>query len=224
VRTPTAPVEVRRVISQRTASELTTIMEDVVTRGTGRGFAQVAGFSVAGKTGTAQKLVNGAYSHSEYNVSFTAFVPSRKPVFAITVVVDTPRNGFYYGASVAGPIFQKIADASLRHLGVPPTVFPAPPVLVDRKAQVLAPAPGRPMVVTVDDAGGRAMPDLVGLSAREALRRMARLGVSLKMQGSGVVVAQYPEAGESVAVGGSSTIMLDRDAGRISRAAAGGGR
>lgn len=224
VRTPTAPVEVRRAINARTASELTTIMEDVVTRGTGRNFAQVPGFSVAGKTGTAQKLVNGAYSHSDYNVSFTGFVPSRKPVFAITVVVDTPRNGFYYGGSVAGPIFQKIADASLRHLGVPPTVFPAPPVLVDRKAQVLAPLPGRPTVVTVDDAGGRAMPDLVGLSAREALRRMARLGVSLKMQGSGVVVAQYPEAGDSVAVGGSSTIMLDRDAGRISRAVTGGAR
>ncbi len=87
--------------------ELTTIMEDVVTRGTGRNFAQVDGFTVAGKTGTAQKLVNGAYSHSEYNVSFAAFVPSRKPVFAIIVVIDSPRNGFYDGGAVAGPIFQK---------------------------------------------------------------------------------------------------------------------
>jgi beta-lactam-binding protein with PASTA domain len=78
------------------------------------------------------------------------------------------------------------------------------------------------VVVTVDDAGGRAMPDLVGLSAREALRRMARLGVSLKMQGVGLVVAQYPEAGDSVAVGGSSTIVLARDLARIARATAGG--
>jgi len=224
VRTASEPVEVRRVISPRTASELTTIMEEVVTRGTGRTFVEVDGFTVAGKTGTAQKLVNGAYSHSEYNVSFTGFVPSRKPEFAITVVVDTPRNGRYYGGSVAGPIFQKIAEASLRHRGVAPTVFPAPPVLVDRKAQALVATPGQPVVVTVDDAGGRAMPDLVGLGAREALRRMARLGVSLKMQGSGVVVAQYPEAGESVAVGGSSTIMLDRDTARIGRAVAGGSR
>jgi cell division protein FtsI (penicillin-binding protein 3) len=223
VRTPTDVVEVRRVISPRTAAELTTIMEDVIVRGTGTQ-AGVEGYTVAGKTGTAQKLVAGAYSHTEYNVSFTGFVPSRKPRFAIVVVVDTPRNGFYYGGSVAGPIFQKIADASLRHVGVPPTVFPAPPVLVDRKAQALLPPPGEPVVVTVDDAGGRAMPDLVGLSAREALRRMARLGVSLKMQGSGLVVAQYPEAGESVAVGGSATIMLDRAPARIARAMAGGDR
>jgi cell division protein FtsI (penicillin-binding protein 3) len=213
VRTPTEPTEVRRVISARTAAELTTIMEEVVSIGTARGFAQVEGFSVAGKTGTAQKLVNRVYSHSEYNVSFTGFVPSRTPAFALVVVVDTPRNGFYYGASVAGPIFRTIADAALRHLGVAPTVFPAPPVVVDRKAQ-LAPLPGVPVVVTVDDAGGRAMPDLVGLSAREALRRMARLGVTLRMQGTGTVVAQYPEAGQTVAVGGSCTIMLDRGTGR----------
>jgi cell division protein FtsI (penicillin-binding protein 3) len=210
IRTPTEVTEVRRVVSPRTAAELTTIMEDVATRGTGRGFVQMDGFTVAGKTGTAQKLVNGAYSHTEFNVSFTGFVPSRKPRFAIVVVVDTPRAGFYYGASVAGPIFRRIAEASLRHLGVAPTVFPAPPVLVDRRTQLPAPTPGAPMVVTVDDAGGRAMPDLVGLSAREALRRMARVGVSLKMQGAGVVVAQYPEAGERVAVGGAATIMLDR--------------
>jgi cell division protein FtsI (penicillin-binding protein 3) len=223
VRTPTDIVEVRRVISPRTAAELTTIMEDVIVRGTGTQ-AGVEGYTVAGKTGTAQKLVAGAYSHTDYNVSFTGFVPSRSPRFAIVVVVDTPRNGFYYGGSVAGPIFQKIADASLRHVGVPPTVFPAPPVLVDRKAQAVLPPAGEPVVVTVDDAGGRAMPNLVGLGAREALRRMARLGVSLKMQGSGLVVAQYPEAGESVAVGGSSTIMLDRVPARIARAMAGGDR
>jgi beta-lactam-binding protein with PASTA domain len=81
------------------------------------------------------------------------------------------------------------------------------------------PRPGEPVVVTVDDGGGRAMPDLVGLSAREALRRMARLGVSVKLQGAGVVVAQYPEAGQTVAVGGSSTLMLDRGAGRAVRTA-----
>ncbi|HUU35385.1 MAG TPA: penicillin-binding protein 2, partial [Vicinamibacterales bacterium] len=118
VRTATEIKEVRRVISQRTAAELTTIMEDVVTVGTARGFAQVEGFTVAGKTGTAQKLVNGAYSHRDYNVSFTAFVPSRKPVFAVVVVIDTPRNGHYFGASVAGPIFKRIADAALRHVGI----------------------------------------------------------------------------------------------------------
>ncbi|MCC6992290.1 MAG: penicillin-binding protein 2, partial [Acidobacteria bacterium] len=167
VRTVTEVKEVRRVISARTAAELTTIMEDVVSRGTGKGWAQVEGFTVAGKTGTAQKLVNGAFSHSDYNVSFTGFVPSRKPRFALVVVVDTPRNGYYFGGSVAGPIFQRIADAALRHVGVAPTVVPAPPVLVERHHQLPALSSARPAtVITVDDAGGRTMPDLVGLGAR----------------------------------------------------------
>ncbi len=65
------------------------------------------------------------------------------------------------------------------------------------------------------------MPDLVGLSAREALRRVARLGVSAKVQGSGLVVAQYPEAGQTVAVGGACTLMLDRGLGRSGRGPAG---
>lgn len=220
VRKTTDVVEVRRVIGARTAAELTTIMEDVATRGTGRNFVNFDGFTVAGKTGTAQKIVNGAYSHSEYNVSFTGFVPSRKPRLAIVVVVDTPRNGFYYGGSVAGPIFRRIADASLRQLGVPPTVFPAPPVLVDRKAQAPRLRPGAPVVVTVED-GDRAMPDLVGLSARDALRRTAPLGISVKMQGTGIVVSQYPDAGEPVAIGGACTIVLDRAPIRASRSAAG---
>ena len=217
VRTPTEVLEVRRVVSPRTAAELTTIMEDVVTIGTAKGFAQVEGFTVAGKTGTAQKLVGGAYSHSDYNVSFTGFVPSRMPVFALVVVVDTPRNGYYFGASVAGPIFRRIADAALRHVGVAPTVFPAPPVLVDSRHVSPAAGPRGATVITVDDSGTRAMPDLMGLGAREALRRIARLGVTAKLQGTGLVVAQYPEAGQTLAVGGACTLMLDRGAGRSGR-------
>ena len=217
VRTATEAVDVRRVVSARTTAELTTIMEDVVASGTAKGFAQVEGFTVAGKTGTAQKLVNGAYSHRDYNVSFTGFVPSRTPAFALVVVVDTPRNGYYFGASVAGPIFKRIATASLRHLGVAPTVFPAPPVLVERRTAPVVARVGPATVITVDDSGTRPMPDLVGLGAREALRRIARLGVSAKIQGTGLVVAQYPEAGQTLAVGGACTLMLERGLGRPGR-------
>ena len=115
-RTPVTPTDGTHVISARTAAELTSIMEDVVVRGTGTS-ARVEGFTVAGKTGTAQKLVAGHYSHTDYNVSFVGFVPSRKPTFTVVVVVDTPRAGQYFGGSVSAPIFQRIADASLRYLG-----------------------------------------------------------------------------------------------------------
>ena len=79
---------------------------------------------MAGKTGTAQKIVDGQYSHTDFNASFVGFVPSRRPVFTILVVVDTPRAGTYYGGSVAAPIFKRIAEAALQQGGVPPSINP----------------------------------------------------------------------------------------------------
>ena len=91
---------------------------------------------MAGKTGTAKKLVNGSYrGHSDYNVSFVGFVPSRKPVFAIVVVVDSPHKVSPYGGVVAAPIFQRIAAAALRHYGVPQSINAPEPVLVARRTE-----------------------------------------------------------------------------------------
>ena len=217
VRAVVEPVEVARPITARTAAALTSIMEEVTVRGTGRQ-AQIGGFTVAGKTGTAQKLVAGRYSQSEYNVSFVGFAPSRKPVITVIVVVDTPRAGFYYGGSVSGPIFKRITEASLRHLGVAPNVFPAPPVLVDRKAQLAGPESG-PTVITVaavDDS--QSMPDLRGLSAREALRRLAARRIAARIQGAGLVVAQSPGPGAPLDLGASCTLILDRNPRRLAQA------
>ncbi|MBF8300098.1 MAG: peptidoglycan synthetase FtsI, partial [Acidobacteria bacterium] len=114
-RTPVPHKVVRRAVSAGTAALLTEIMEQVVERGTGTR-AHVPGFTAAGKTGTARKVVDGRYSPSEYNASFVGFIPSRQPVFAIVVVIDSPHGkNLYYGGSVAAPIFQRIADAALRH-------------------------------------------------------------------------------------------------------------
>ncbi len=124
----------RRTVSETTAAELTTIMEQVVERGTAKA-AKIAGFTVAGKTGTAQKLVDRRYSHSDYNASFVGFLPSRKPALAIIVVIDSPHAKGYYGGTVAAPIFKRIAEESLRHLGIGPTINPAPPVLVARNTR-----------------------------------------------------------------------------------------
>ena len=80
-----------------TAATLTEIMEAVVERGTAKKLAEIEGFTVAGKTGTASKLVNGRYSKTDYNASFVGFVPSRKPALTIVVVIDSPHAKGYYG-------------------------------------------------------------------------------------------------------------------------------
>ena len=77
-------------------------MEAVVERGTATA-AKIEGYTIAGKTGTAAKIVDGRYSQSDYNASFVGFVPSRKPELTIIVVIDSPKTKGYYGGVVAAP-------------------------------------------------------------------------------------------------------------------------
>src|SRR5436190_7694312 len=187
IRKPVPRKVVAHAIDGSTAAEVTAIMEAVVERGTGRS-AQIDGYTIAGKTGTAQKVENGRYSNTDYNVSFVGFVPSRKPVFTIVVVIDSPHKVPPYGATVAAPIFKRIASAALRQYGVAPTMNPAPPVLAvhqdttDEQQPLdfardtpMSTAGVTPNIVTVDGgASGKeaVFPDLRGLSARDALRTL----------------------------------------------------
>jgi membrane peptidoglycan carboxypeptidase len=224
-RAPVPRKVVGRAITSEVAAELTEIMEGVVTDGTGKA-AKIAGYTVAGKTGTASKVVNGRYSTSDYNVSFVGFLPSRAPKFTIVVVVDSPHKVPPYGGTVAAPIFQRIADAALRQYGVPPSVNAPPPILVARHQA----APDQPssVAVALPFAGGQAIdksivtlahasegkaalfPDLRGLSARDALRTLAQLGLTAKLSGAGIVVEQDPAPGTPIERGASSTVRLER--------------
>jgi cell division protein FtsI (penicillin-binding protein 3) len=215
------PKVVRRAISTDTAATLTGIMENVVERGTATK-AQMPGFTVAGKTGTAAKLINGIYSTSDYNASFVGFVPSRDPVIAIIVVTDSPHNGPTTGGPVSGPVFKRIAEATLRYLGVGPTLNPAAPVLVaghneSRPSQTTisspasAPAADEPPAITVvRDGPPGTMPDLQGMSAREALRKLVALGLTARVDGNGFVVSQDPPAGTALESVSHCRLTLDR--------------
>ena len=154
VRLPVPRKILGRAISKDTAARLTPMLEAVVTDGTGKQ-AAVADYTMAGKTGTAKKLVNGSYKgHSNYNVSFVGFVPSRKPKFTIVVVVDSPHGVSAYGGTVAAPIFQRIAEQALRHYGVQRTIDAPPPL--DRRAPAAAERAdaGRGTVRTAQRAAG----------------------------------------------------------------------
>jgi len=206
-----------RSISAGTAATLTEIMEKVVEDGTGEQ-AQIPGYTIAGKTGTAKKLVNGSYrGHSDYNVSFVGFAPSRRPMFTIVVVIDSPHKGSRYGGAVAAPIFQKIASAALRHYGVPQSINAPEPVLVTHRPEAPEqPASGPaelPQIVSLAAASSGSsplFPDLTGMSAREALRVMARLGLTTRMRGTGLVVEQQPAAGTPIDSGATALLRLQR--------------
>jgi cell division protein FtsI (penicillin-binding protein 3) len=208
------PKVVRRTITEDTAAALTGIMEDVVAaeRGTASR-ARIAGYTVAGKTGTASKLIDGRYSASENNVSFAGFVPSREPAVAIVVVIDAPHAGGRAGGVVAAPIFQRIAEGTLRYLGVPPTVDAPPPVLVEREGQNVVPSSvetREPVVDLIVEGPPGTVPDLHGMSARDAIRQLGKLGWSAQLSGDGFVTSQQPPPGSQLEPGGVFKLVLNR--------------
>jgi cell division protein FtsI (penicillin-binding protein 3) len=214
-RLPVPHKSLERVISRGTAVTMTDIMEKVVEDGTGTR-AKIPGYAVAGKTGTAKKLVRGRYrGHSDYNASFVGFVPSRAPVFAIVVVVDAPHRVSPYGGVVAAPIFQKIADAALRHYGVPTSINAPEPVLAGRWEEQLelTAGPVAPRaIVPLAGASNEVFPDLIGLSAREATAILTRLGYTARLRGAGLVVEQKPEPGTPLDSSTAAVLTLERRA------------
>jgi cell division protein FtsI (penicillin-binding protein 3) len=110
----------QRVISSKTAREMRVMLESVVSPEGTASKAQVAGYRVGGKTGTAQKLVNGRYSHTKYIGNFVGIAPMSNPRFVIAVMVDEPTTAAHTGGAVAAPTFAALATSALRAANVPP--------------------------------------------------------------------------------------------------------
>jgi cell division protein FtsI (penicillin-binding protein 3) len=196
------PVAVRRVVSSRTARTVTTLLRRVVEEKGGTGSrAKLEDFSVAGKTGTSQKVdpVTGAYSAKRIG-SFAGFVPADAPRMVIVVVIDEPQTSSY-GGVVAAPVFKSIAAAVLGRLGVVPSAPPAaaPAVRAAAAPRVPKPRPRARAAAGAEPApppdGRPAMPSFLGLSLREALARAQEDGWAVEVTGTGYVQEQAPPPG-----------------------------
>ncbi len=198
--------QLERVISEKTARTLTQILETVVEPdGTGAQ-ASVMGYSIAGKTGTAQKHETNkrGYSAKARIGSFVGFVPSQDPKFVIAVSIDEPQ-GIVYGGLTAGPVFRAVAEQTLSILAVSPTVGELPQLLAGTSAVVPAAYHGkvglpavRDTVPVLEDADGSTpdrLPDFTGLMTRRLLAWGREHNVVFEFRGSGVVVDQSPRAG-----------------------------
>jgi cell division protein FtsI (penicillin-binding protein 3) len=196
------PVIVRRVLEPDTVDTLTGILERVVREGTGHK-AAVAGYAVAGKTGTAQKVdpQTGRYSMVDHVASFVGFVPARRPALVILASLDRPRGALNQGGDVAAPLFARVARHALRALA-PETLGPA----AFRAAAAPPPTPA-------PAAEPGIMPDLRGRSAREAAIAAARQGLVVELEGSGRVVDQSPAPGTVIEAGLTCRLTLNRSGG-----------
>ena len=109
-----------QVISPKTAAEMREMLEMVTLPGGSAVKAQVPGYRVGGKTGTAQKFIGGRYSHTKYIGNFVGMAPMSDPRFIIAVMIDEPSGPLKYGGDVAGPVFSALAAQALRAKNVAP--------------------------------------------------------------------------------------------------------
>jgi cell division protein FtsI (penicillin-binding protein 3) len=218
-----------KIISLETAAEVKNAFEGVILRGTGKR-AALEGYRAAGKTGTAQKIIEGRYSNDKYVASFIGFAPLPQPRLTVLVQLDEPK-GAIYGGEVSAPIFRKITQEALLQLRVPPDKALPRPKLNPAQASAgsedyLADAtPVRPLAGLADNrppAGNEGsitvmvsaetvvLPDFQGMAKRLVLDRCMELGIQLQANGSGVAVIQTPLPGTRIPVGESCTVTFAR--------------
>lgn len=186
------PQLVRQVISEETSKQIRMALESVVANGTG-GNAFIDGYRVGGKTGTAQKVVNGRYSQNEHIVSFIGFAPADDPQIVVYTAVDNPQ-GIQFGGVVAAPIVRNIMEDALEYMKVP-----VREQQVNKKYKY-----GETPIVTV--------PDLIGHTTQEIYEDL-NMNFSLVRSGAGnVVINQAPKAGARVEKGSTIRIYMGTEA------------
>jgi cell division protein FtsI (penicillin-binding protein 3) len=202
---------VRRMMSPATAATMRKLLRDVVTSGTG-GRADLAGYGVAGKSGTARRMRDDGrgYEEGAYTASFVGFFPAEDPQLVILVKLDAP-EGAFYGGEIAAPVTKAVLQAALAARdgalelkgGAPPTrvVTAEPSVAIEPRETVettdapvvydlAAPIPAPRRVVI-----SRPVPEVTGLSTRAAVRALHRAGFRVVIDATGAVGETSPAVG-----------------------------
>lgn len=189
------PTVVEEVVRPKIAKQTVDMMKTVVgNEGTAK-LAQVSGYVVAGKTGTAEKAIAGGYSKTDAYCTFIGLIPADDPKLAIGITIDTPTIGPAFGGVAAGPAFSEIAGESMKILDIPPD----PNLLKEKdkkEKETEEDLPAPPPEIIWTEKGEIIMPNLQGLTLRDFLSTLQVSNMEINFEGSGRVVEQYPSAGE----------------------------
>lgn len=248
------PQRIRQVVSNETASLLSKALEGVVERGTASE-VRINGVRIAGKTGTARRIIDGKYEAGYYTASFVGFFPVEDPQVVCLVMMDNPRSRGYYGGSTSGPIFHAIAErvvhtswkfsrpsASLsgteeKETTTVPDVRNVQKAIAGKilegrglKGQMFgngevvvrqSPDPGaiaeKGDVIRLalndepvtDTKGLVAVPDVRKMTIRRAINRLVIDDFDIEVQGSGLVVNQYPPSGQKAMAGSKVRLVCE---------------
>jgi cell division protein FtsI (penicillin-binding protein 3) len=217
------PPHVRReAVPPHVAKMMSEMLTAVVEEGGTGVEAAMRGYRVAGKTSTAQKVdpATGRYSDDKYTASFVGFVPAEKPRLVVAVVLDEPMIG-RYGGDLAGPVFRRVAESSLRYLGVPPTNSaprigavsrtgdPADVTLAALRPKSTADSPSESAAMGPPPPNTVRVPDASGLGARDAVRAVGAVGLVPEIEGTGRLVRQNPQPGAPVPKGSAVRLVFE---------------
>ena len=207
--------EIRRVIDDRVAREISRVLVDVTESGTGTR-ARLTSFAVAGKSGTSRAYnAGGGYASGEYFATFVGFFPAEDPQLLAYVKLEAPK-GVYYGGATAAPVIRATMEAILaaqqppmdRRVLARAARRPAPQNPVIRFASAESPGPAAEPADWVGGEGsGVVVPDVRGLSARVAVRRLHAAGLRVVWESSGPVFGTWPPAGTVLTQG--DTVSID---------------
>ncbi len=188
------PVFKRQVVSQSTSMEVRLMMESVVFNGSGKE-AYIPGYRVGGKTGTAEKLVDGAYDEDKVIASFIAVAPVDNPKLAILIVIDEPKES-HFGSLTAAPLAKEIMEKSLIRMAVEP-------VFTEAELEVM-------------NKGSLVVPNLNGMDAEDAIAKLESMGLRCEivpeienLDDTHKVLEQYPYAGFEAIEGYSVIIYVE---------------
>jgi cell division protein FtsI (penicillin-binding protein 3) len=230
----TLPHARRQVVPRSTARLVADMLTAVTSESATGSEAAIPGYLVAGKTGTAQKAdeVHGGYlaqsdPNARWTASFVGFVPAEAPRLVIAVIIDEPVIS-HAGGQVAGPVFRRVGEATLRHLGVAPVgsgdalADLAEEVHARTRAGVVADAAAvaaadadaeiaaEPVAPPTPGEDETLVPDLHGLTARRMMVALAQAGLIGELEGAGLVAAQTPLANIVVPRGALVHVVLER--------------
>jgi stage V sporulation protein D (sporulation-specific penicillin-binding protein) len=196
------PSAIRQVVSKTTAAQMTNILEQVVSDGTGKS-AMIPGIKVAGKTGTAQKVdpETGGYSSTDFIASFAAFAPVENPKIAVLIILDSPQGNEHQGGVLAAPKAKTLIEGILQYYGVPVSEDAQSTVALSSDDSAVRPTP-KPLVPERTPLGGEVIvPDLTGLTMRQAGEILSKNELHFDFSGSGLVSEQIPASGKVVSKG-----------------------
>lgn len=182
------PTVVRQVISEETSKKVRLALESVVSNGTGRN-AYIDGYRVGGKTGTAQKAVNGSYLVGNYIVSFMGFLPADDPEVIAYVAIDNAKGITQYGGTIAAPIVKEVLLSSIDALGI-------------EKREG-----GDEKEYNYNDKKYYTVPNVIGLNVKDAVKELKNFKVEYDGTGDKVVY-QSPNAGERILEGETVRLLL----------------